>query len=331
MSSEEPRPDALDEARMSVGEHLDELRTRLVRCLVAFFVIALLLIYPAKDLLSLIVRPVVIALQANNQIDTLLQTSPTEMMMIYLKVVLVFALILSAPYTIYQVWQFVAAGLYDHEKHWVTRLVPWSVGLFFAGVTFMYTIVLLVSLNFLINFSSWIPLPNPELNYWEQTVVGAAPDVPRDPNDPTLLNVPVLATDPVEPKPGDTWFNATQSKLKVRGQDHVWGVMLQQLDHRPLATTHFKIGDYLNFVLSMTIAFGLAFQMPLIVLAIVKMQIFSVQQLQKMRGYVYLTIAVAAGILAPPEFLSHMLLWIPMMLLYEGGLWMASKIDTPSA
>jgi hypothetical protein len=152
-------------------------------------------------------------------------------------------------------------------------------------------------------------------------------DAPPDSNEPVMLQIPIVAKDPEAPVTGDAWFNATETQFKVRGHERVWGVKLLQLDHRPLATTHFKIGDYLNFVFSMTIAFGLAFQMPLIVLAVVKMQVLSVAQLQRMRGYVYLGIAIAAGILAPPEFLSHMLLWIPMLLLYEGGLLLARRIE----
>ena len=312
---------------MSVGEHLDELRSRLIRCIVVYVVAVLLLIWPAKYLLSMIVRPAVLALQANNQPTTLLQTSPTETMLIYLKVIFAFALIITAPYTLFQIWQFVAAGLYPQEKRWVTRLVPWSVGLFFAGVSFMYAIVLLISLNFLINFSSWIPLPQPTPNALEKRLLQLSGDSPEDSNIPVLPQFPIFAADPNDPQPGNYWVNSTDTYLKVRLKKHTWGAKLTQLDHRPLATTHFKIGDYLSFVFSMTIAFGLAFQVPLIVLALVKMRIFSVAQLQKMRGYVYLIIAIVAGILAPPEFLSHMLLWVPMLLLFESGLLIAGRSE----
>lgn len=318
--------DPLDDSRMTIGEHLNELRTCVVRSLLALVIACAALAWPTKYLLEWIVRPVTLALQRHGQPDNLLATSPTEPMLIYIKVVLLAGLIVASPYIVRQVWMFVAAGLYPKEKRWVGRLVPVSVGLFLLGVAFMYSLVLLVSLNFLVGFGNWIPLPRPEPTALERAILGAPlgssdevavlpPDAPR---------IPVLETDPANAEVGQEWFNRTERKRKIMTED---GILVQSYrsEQRPIVTTHFKIGDYLSFVLTMTIAFGLAFQMPLVVLALVRLGVMSVAGLRRSRKYFVLGILVLAGILAPPEFVSHMLLSVPMLLLFEVGVWLAAR------
>ncbi len=95
-------------------------------------------IWPAKYLLELIARPMVLALRRHGQPDSFLATGPVESLMVYIKVVLIFGVVIAGPYIIYQLWKFVAAGLYRHERKWVWQIVPVRVGLFFDGVAFMY-------------------------------------------------------------------------------------------------------------------------------------------------------------------------------------------------
>ena len=138
---------------MTLGEHLEELRGCVARSLIALVAVCLACIWPAKYLLELIARPMVLALRRHGQPDSFLATGPVETLLVYVKVVLIFGLIIAGPYILYQLWGFVAAGLYRHERHWVHRLVPTSVGLFLSGVVFMYVFALLLSLNFLVGFS----------------------------------------------------------------------------------------------------------------------------------------------------------------------------------
>jgi sec-independent protein translocase protein TatC len=105
-------PEQPNERRMTIGEHLDELRRCLVRSLVAFVLACALCIWPAKYLLVLLARPYVLALRQHDQPANFLQTNPIEVILIYIKVVLFAALVLSAPYIIHQIWSFVASGLY---------------------------------------------------------------------------------------------------------------------------------------------------------------------------------------------------------------------------
>jgi sec-independent protein translocase protein TatC len=330
-----PGPDAVDGGRMTVGEHLDELRSRLMRSLLAIVIGCLVLVYPAKFLLAAVVRPAQLALQRHGQPQNLLQTSPTEVMLIYLKVVLIGGLVLASPYVLYQVWQFVAAGLFPRERAWVMKLFPFSVALFIAGVGFMYAIVLLVSLNFLVGFSGWISLPDPKPNPIEQMVLGGDGPSPPPPEAVILPeevpNVPFVPADPVDPPDGAIWFNTTDGKLKLNTGQHIVAQAMNIERKRPLATTYFKIGEYLNFVLTMTLAFGVAFQMPLVVLGLNRTGVMSVDQLRKTRKYFYLGILVTAGVLAPPELISHMLLAIPMLLLFELGITLARRQKRPAS
>lgn len=319
-----PGPDP-EESRMSLGDHLEELRGCLMRSLIALVLVCLALIWPARFLLSLIARPVVLALQRNGQPDTFLATGPAEAIIVYVKVILIFGLIIASPYVLYQLWSFVAAGLYPHERRWVHRLIPASVGLFMTGVVFMYCFVLLVSLNFLIGFSGWLPMPRAEPSALERALL-RAPELQLPQSQPsTAPTIPLLAHDPGAPPVGSLWMNVTEGKLKIRWPDGTHSVQLLRDDRRALVTTHFRIGEYLTFVLILTVAFGVAFQMPIVVLFLTRSGIVPLGVLRSYRKVVILVIVFIAGILAPPDLLSHIMLSLPMWLLFELGLWLSAR------
>lgn len=325
-----------DEKRMSLGEHLEELRGCVARSLIALVVACIVCIWPAKYLLEIIARPVVLALRRHDQPDSFLATGPVESLLVYIKVVLIFGVVLAGPYVIYQLWRFVAAGLYKHERDWVYRLAPASVGLFFAGVLFMYVFALLLSLNFLVGFSAWLPMPKAEPTALERLLLHAPePNLPASqPGAADAPRVPLLAADPADAPAGSIWVNVTEGKLKVRWPDELYTVDLVRAEARGLVTTHFRIGEYLSFVLMLTLAFGTAFQMPLVVLFLARAGIVPVETFRKYRKIVIVVIVFIAGLLAPPDLLSHLLLAGPMIGLFELGLWLAARHSpdrTPNA
>jgi len=345
-SPNDAKPGARADVRMTIGEHLDDLRRCLIRCMFALVIACLACIWPAKMLLWLIARPLVLTLQAHDQQDSFLQTSPVEGILVYVKVILVFGLIISAPYIILQIWKFVAIGLYETEKKWVFKLVPASVGLFAAGVAFMYIFVLLVCLNFLVGFSDWLSMPDFSPTPVENALLGGeAEETPTtQPAFEDMLQIPVLAEDPDfepeknaeldpvnpafdpnDPPIGLTWFNSNENKLKVFGRDQVYSVQMRRDEKRAMMTTHFKIGEYLTFVLVLTVAFGLAFQMPLVVVFLVRSGIVPIQTLRTYRKMVYLLVVIIAGAIAPPDLLSHLMLSGPMIGLFEIGLLVAGR------
>jgi Sec-independent protein secretion pathway component TatC len=307
---------------MTIGEHLDELRGCVVRSLVALVLACLICIWPSRYLLEWLARPLVLVLRRYGQPDNFLATSPAENFLVYVKVVVIFGVILAAPYIIAQLWSFVATGLYPREKRWIHRLVPLSVGLFITGILFMYGFVLIVSLNFLVGFSTWLPLPDPTPNFYERHMLGTrVAELPASqPTPGQALVVALLDQDPPQPPIGSVWVNVQEQKLKVRAPSETFSTQLLRDDRRAMVTTHFRIGEYLSFLLTMTVAFGAAFQMPLVVAFLGRTGLVPARTLRKYRRVVILVIAVIAGVLAPPDLFSMLLLSVPMVALFEVGL-----------
>lgn len=318
---------------MTLGEHLEELRGCVIRSLIALVVACLLMIWPAKYLLEVIARPVVLALRRHGQPDSFLATGPVESILVYIKVVLIFGVVLAAPYILHQLWSFIAVGLYQHEKKWVNRIVPTSVGLFIAGVVFMYFFALLVSLNFLVGFSGWLPLPQARPTAFERLVLHT-PKLRLPETQPGMADaprVPLLERDPTDPPVGALWVNLPDSKLKLRlADERTYSVQLARDDRRALVTTHFRIGQYLSFVLLLMIAFGVAFQMPLVIVFLARSGIVPAETMRKHWRVVVLLIVIVAGMLAPPDLLSHLLLSGPMVLLYWLGLALSGRPSRPA-
>jgi len=325
----------IDATRMTIGEHLEELRRCLLRSLVALVVACLACIWPAKYLLEIIARPVVLVLRAHGQPDSFLATSPVENLLVYIKVVLIFGVVLAAPYVLYQLWKFVAAGLYRHERRWVLRLFPISVALFLAGVLFMYGVVLLMSLNFLVGFSGWLPLPRAQPTAVERLLLRLPPateGLQAELAPGGGVTVPLLERDPVMPPAGALWVNVPDAKLKLRGADgKTYSVQILRDDRRALVTTHFRIGDYLSFVLVLTLAFGAAFQTPLVVVFLVRSGLIALGTFRRYRKVVILIILFIAGLLSPPDLISHLLLSGPMVALFELGLFLAGRGARPTS
>lgn len=324
----EPHP---DDVRMTIGEHLEDLRWRVVRSLVALVVACIVCIWPAKYLFTIIARPVVLVMERHGQPVTFLQTSPVEVLLIYIKVVVTAGMLLASPYILNQLWGFVAAGLYTHERRWVTRLVPWSAGLFLGGAVFMYVFVLAISLNFLVGLSEWVPLPRVEPTALDTLLIGQrshpTPTTAPTTTRPSAGSVPILDADPPAPPSGGIWFNQHEGKLKVSDGGKVFSLQLRDDEKNSLVETHFKIGDYLWFFMVMTLAFGLAFQTPLVVLFLVWSDIVPLKVLQSYRKVVVLIIVFCAGLITPPDLLSHMMLSVPMVLLFELGMLLARRFE----
>jgi sec-independent protein translocase protein TatC len=237
-------PDSQDEfegSEQPFVTHLIELRDRLIRAVVAVGVaFALLAFWPGPSALyDLLAAPLVAHLP---QGTTLIATNVISPFLVPLKITLMAAFMLALPYVLYQIWAFVAPGLYSHEKRLVAPLVVSSTLLFLLGVAFSYFFVF-----------------------------------------------------------GQV-FKAIQS------------VAPKSITAAP------DIEAYLGFVLNMFIAFGLAFEVPVAVVVLVRMGVFSVGQLKSWRGYFIVVAAIASAIVTPPDLISMIALLLPMIVLYELGI-----------
>ena len=322
-SPDGPAPDA---TRMTLGEHLDELRGCVVRALVGFLVAAVLCIWPAGYILQWIAQPALVVLREYDQAVSFLATSPAEPLLIYVKTVAIAAITIAGPYVIYQLWRFVASGLYANEKRWAYRLVPASVGLFIVGVAFMYTLVLPLSLKFFVGFAGWLPAPSLDPTALQRLLLGeSTPPAASAPAGLSPAQLPVHTIDPPSAAPGDVWFNEREHRVKLRGSSETFSFPVTRDGHQSLVTMHFRLQEYLSFVLMLTIAFGAAFQMPLVVYFLAASGIVPLATLRAYRKIVILVIVVVAGAIAPPDLISHILLSVPMVLLFELGLLIAAR------
>src|SRR5829696_1506243 len=150
-----------DAYRMTLGEHLEELRRRLIWALLGFGLALGVCLFVGKDrLVVFFCRPLIEAQQSFDLNTQLQEQTPGSVFMLYLKVCMITAAALSAPWSLYQLWRFVAAGLYEHERKHLTRYVPLSVTLLVAGMAFVYYAVLPWTLRFFIAFTMSIPAPD---------------------------------------------------------------------------------------------------------------------------------------------------------------------------
>ncbi|MDE3135595.1 MAG: twin-arginine translocase subunit TatC [Acidobacteriota bacterium] len=140
------------EGRMSFFEHLTELRKRLVYSLIAIGIGALVGFSVAEKMLAILSRPMQEALHTAHLADKLIYTSPTGVIALIIHLGFYLGLVIASPFVFYQIWLFVAPGLYKHERRAVVTFVVSSVGLFLGGIAFGYFILLPIVLRFLISF-----------------------------------------------------------------------------------------------------------------------------------------------------------------------------------
>lgn len=225
-------------------EHLIELRDRLVKATIAIVLAAIALgFFPGPAALyDLLAQPLVAHLPKG---ATLIATSVISPFLVPLKILLLMAFFVALPVVLYQLWAFIAPGLYSHEKKLVMPLVVSSTLLFFLGVAFCYFFVFGQVFSFIQSFAP--------------KSITAAPDIEA----------------------------------------------------------------YLSFVLTMFLAFGLTFEVPIAVVVLARMGVVSIEKLKAFRGYFVVLAFIIAAIVTPPDVVSQLALAIPMCLLYEVGIWAA--------
>ncbi|HET6249509.1 MAG TPA: twin-arginine translocase subunit TatC [Tepidisphaeraceae bacterium] len=302
-----------DSFRMTVGEHLEELRTRLMLGLGGLFAAVLICLLFSERVMVFLCEPLNRQLRNNGLPDEMHYTSLTDPFMTYLKVTIIAAAAIAGPWIIYQAWQFVAAGLYPKERKAVTRYIPLSVTLFIVGLVFVYVVVLPLSIGFFLKFSSAL---SPHATSHPATLVDVKFPQP----------IPVIAGDPTSAPWGAMWYDTSNKMLKLavptdandRGK---FDVRVITLGPEAMMVPTITIGDYIDLVLTFMLTFGVAFQLPLVMLALVSIGIVDVEFLKKKRRVMFFGMAVAAAFLAPGDIVTSMLaLLIPLVVLYEFGL-----------
>ena len=229
----------MEESQETFLSHLIELRDRLIKCLFAVglgFIPAF--IYSA-ELYDLLAAPLMANLPEGSR---MIATGVITPFLIPMKIALMAGFLAVLPFVLYQIWAFVAPGLYAHEKRLMLPLIVSSTLLFFIGMAFCYFFVFGALFEF--------------INRWAPKSISVAPDIEA----------------------------------------------------------------YFNFVMGMFLAFGVAFEIPVVVVVLAVTGIVTVAQLREWRGYVIVAIFVVAAVVTPPDVVSQLALAIPMCLLYELGI-----------
>lgn len=220
--------------------HLLELRSRLVRAAVSVLVVFAVLSPFMKHIFDLLSQPLMAALPQGVK---MLSTGVVAPFFVPLKVTLFLAFLIALPYVLYQVWAFIAPGLYKREKRLIFPILASSIVMFALGMLYCYFIVFRMVFMFIAGFS-------PES-------VNFAPD----------------------------------------------------------------IDAYFSFVITMFVAFGITFEVPIVVMVLNQMGVASYERMCKIRPYVIVGAFVVAAIVTPPDVMSQCLLAVPLVVLYQVGLW----------
>jgi sec-independent protein translocase protein TatC len=252
----EPESDGGEQSFLS---HLIELRERLLKAVAAVLLILLALIPFANKLYGYLALPLIKHLP---QGGTMIATEVASPFLTPIKLAFFVALILAMPVILYQLWAFVAPGLYRHEKRLAMPILVSAMGLFYVGCAFAYFLVLPAVFAFMTSVAP--------------TGVAVMPD----------------------------------------------------------------IGRYLDFVLVLFLAFGLCFEVPVVLIILVALGVVTPTQLAKSRSYAIVGAFVVAAVLTPPDVFSQMMLALPMIVLYELGIFAAritsrrpasAETDAPAA
>jgi len=148
------------EDRRPFLEHLEELRQRLIRCMIAVGIAFVVCYFFSKDIFSFLAKPLKESLPEGS---TMIFINPAEAFLTYIKLSFYAALFFSSPYILYQAWMFIAPGLYAHERRYALPFMVVSVLLFVAGVAFAYFVVFPFAFRFLMGFATDVIRPAPSL------------------------------------------------------------------------------------------------------------------------------------------------------------------------
>ncbi len=229
--------------------HLIELRNRLLRIVLGFVIVFFSLFPFANKIYALLAAPMLAKLPVGGQ---MIATAVTTPFFVPMKVAMLAAFVISLPHTLYQIWAFVAPGLYAHEKKLMLPVILASCVLFLTGMAFAYFAVFPVVFGFMV----------------KSAPAGVA-----------------VMTD---------------------------------------------ISQYLDFVITLFMAFGLAFEVPIAVVLTVRFGWVTVAQLKEMRSYVIVGAFIIGAIFTPPDIISQFMLAVPLWLLYEAGV-LVAQFSQPKA
>jgi sec-independent protein translocase protein TatC len=297
-----------DDFRMSIGEHLEELRKRLFFGLIGFVVSFVIWFLLGDRALAVFLRPLQIAFDRAHLQQQVYYTEAAEPFMTYIRVSMVLGFAMASPWLVYQLWLFVASGLYPRERKYITKYLPLSIALLITGMLCLYFYVLPLMLEFFLLFH----IANP-IRVGHGYPVNSA-------TQPSLIQM--VHGNPKGFVPGTVWFDVDYGLLKVGLAPD--DVRIIAFGSGTLVSPMITLSTYIDMVVEMLLSFGLAFQMPLVVLALNKIGIVDLPTLRKFRRVVYFSMSIVAAVIVPDVATGMIALLVPLILLYELGILLAA-------
>lgn len=299
-----------DEYRMTVGEHLEELRRRMIYALLGLVVSFVVCLIFGKQVIAFFCAPLLNVLLEYEVNPQMYYTGVGDVFGVYIQISLIVAGTIAAPWMLYQLWLFVAAGLYPHERKVVTRYIPLSIGLLVSGLVFVYLVVLPMTLQFFIYFSGDIPMPQSAIR---SEVATTRPTT-------QAFVVPTVRGDMPSPVEHEVWFDELTQRYKTywNGQVRVFQLLPANLT-APLIT----LPDYIDMVMMTLVLFAISFQLPIVVMAVLRIGIVEMETAKKARRVVYFACVILAAAITPGDAVTATIaLVFPLVALYELGLFL---------
>jgi len=248
--------DSVDAHKMPLLEHLVELRSRLLKSVVALFVAFLVCFFFAEPIYAFLTEPLAEILRQRRDDPRMIFTALTEVFFTYVKVAFFAGAFIACPIFLTQFWLFVAPGLYKKEQKALAPFLIATPILFFIGGALVYYVIFPLAANFLVGF-----------------------EVPRS-------------------------------------EDGALAIELEA-----------KVGEYLSLIMKLIFAFGLCFQLPVIMTLLARVGLATSAGMAAKRKYAIVAVFVVAAVLTPPDPISQISLAVPIILLYEISIYMARMVE----
>lgn len=264
--------DELEDSSAPLIEHLAELRTRLIRALIAFIIGMVICFSFGGAILDFLLIPIETTMRDLGNPNPVMQyTAPQEYFFTLIRISMVGGLALSFPVIGYQLWRFVAPGLYKNEKNAFLPFLIASPALFLTGAAFAHFVVIPMAMSFFLGFADF----------------------------PSFVSA-LLTGEEVQQSPD-------------KGIDIVFNG---------------KVNETLDITLKMIVAFGLCFQLPVLLTLMGKAGLASAQGLRNTRKYAVVGILTVAALVTPPDVTTQIILFTVVYGLYEISIFLVARVET---
>jgi len=275
------KADAIDDSSAPLIEHLAELRNRIIKALIAFVIAMMLCFTVWNPIFNFLTQPLCDALEAQGQACNLVLIQLQEGFFVAVNIAMMGGFMLAFPVIGFQLWRFVAPGLYRSEKNAFLPFLVASPAMFFLGAAFAYYVVMPLGYTFFLGFQ-------------QLGLDGGASGAPAVPAATEALGDPASAIESLQ-----------RAGIAFQG----------------------SVSEYLSLTIKFIIAFGLCFQLPVLLTLMGKAGLISVDSLRRGRKWAVVGMLVLAAIATPPDVISQLILFTVVYALYEISVLLVARVE----